>query len=110
MHYERWRKHGDAGPAAKKIASRGEGCVTPTGYRITAGKFDHRSVMEDHIGRPLIPGETIHHRNGDRADNRIENLELWSKSQPAGQRVADKLAWAQEIVTLYGPLAEKHLI
>ena len=44
----------------------------------------------------------MHHKNGQRADNRIENLELWSKSQPSGQRVVDKLRWAREIVALYG--------
>ena len=57
--------------------------------------------MEQHIGRPLLKNETVHHMNGDRKDNRIENLELWSKSQPAGQRVADKLKWAREIQETY---------
>ena len=35
-------------------------------------------------------------------DNRLENLELWSTSQPKGQRVVDKLKWAHEIIALYG--------
>src|ERR1700745_2672085 len=62
---------------------------------------DHTAVMEEHLGRKLFPGETVHHKNGQRSDNHIKNLELWTRNQPAGQRVEDLIAWAKEILTLY---------
>ena len=61
--------------------------------------------MERIIGRPLLGRETVHHLNGVRDDNRPENLELWSTSQPYGQRVSDKVKWAREILALYETLA-----
>ncbi len=63
--------------------------------------MEHRLVMAAHLGRPLLTSENVHHKNGEKADNRLENLELWSTSQPYGQRVEDKIAWAKEILDLY---------
>ncbi|WP_209446402.1 HNH endonuclease [Streptomyces sp. MZ04] len=54
---------------------------------------EHRVVMEREIGRPLERGETVHHINGVRDDNRPENLEIWYSPQPYGQRVEDLIRY-----------------
>jgi hypothetical protein len=64
--------------------------------------MEHVVVMSNHLGRPIRKGETVHHKNGIRHDNRIENLELWSNSHPYGQRIEDKIEWCKEFLDLYG--------
>lgn len=63
---------------------------------------EHVLVMESALGRRLLAGENVHHRNMLRADNRLDNLELWLSAQPAGGRIEDLLAWAKWLIEQYG--------
>lgn len=76
----------------------GRGVAGSTGH---GHMLEHRKVMQDFLGRLLVKGEEVHHVNGRRDDNRLENLELWSHSHPSGQRVEDKIQWAREFLALY---------
>ena len=95
------------GPVTPRRAN-GTGHINRDGYVVVGvnGKqvMAHRVVMEKMIGRPLLPSETVHHRNGVRTDNRPQNLELWSSSQPPGQRIEDKVRWAAQILATYRPV------
>lgn len=77
----------------------------PAGYmrRPNGGQwiYQHREVMATVLGRDLLPGENVHHLNGNKSDNRPENLQLWVTFQPRGQRPEDLVAWAHEILSRY---------
>ena len=111
-HYYRVQRTGTPGDAKIKSWSK-DGRFLSNGYvlvkisephpRASKGWIrEHILVMEGKVGRHLLPGENVHHINGVRDDNRPENLELWVTKQPLGQRPEDLVAWAKEILALYG--------
>ena len=113
-HYNRFRLYGDPLLGGPVRITTGQGSLSH-GYWMRQVRLDerhlvpegrekeleHRLVMAAVLGRPLLPHEVVHHIDGNRLNNRPENLQLWSTAQPKGQRVEDKLEFARQILALY---------
>lgn len=98
-------KHGS--PSISRRVRRGYALLRlpPTEGARSVEVFEHRYTMQRHLGRPLLRGETVHHIDGDRTNNDLSNLELWRGNHGPGQRVADKVAWAIELLRTYPEFA-----
>lgn len=80
-----------------KVQAKGNPMADSSGY-----VMEHRLVLSRVLGRPLTRDEYGHHLNGNRRDNLPENLEVWTRMSPPGQRVKDLVAWARALLVRYG--------
>lgn len=108
-----WRENLGVPPHIKLRNKKGEGYINRQGY-LSFRMKDHpcadkngrvqasHLVIYENTGKIIKNPESVHHKNGMRLDNRLENLEVWSVSQPCGQKVEDKIEWCKSFLSKYG--------
>jgi len=92
----------NGGPEGRNDYRHLHGVALPDGTTKT-NIPEHIYVMSWILKRRLLPGETVHHKNGIKCDNTLDNLELRVKSHPHGQSVPDMVSWAKELLQRYEP-------
>lgn len=117
-HYHRLNRYGDPlGGEGRGVKGKRRGILKLKGENITSGGYkkirvedgdnkviwmlEHRYEMEKKLGRKLYPNENVHHKDGNKLNNDIDNLELWIKPQPNGIKVEDAIVWAKKILERY---------
>ncbi len=117
-HYGAWHRHGDPEKRSDQFLKRHQELIDDNGYvtvyapdHPNATKMNrvpkHRLVMSEYLGRPLNDNENVHHINGVKTDNSLENLELWVTTQPKGQRPQDLVEYATKILETYEKDSDK---
>lgn len=85
---------------------KGGSIIDKQGYvwlRSPVCEYEHKVVMSKHLGRPLYKNESVHHKDGVRHHNKIENLELRASSHGRGQTIPDLIEFAREMLLRYEP-------
>ncbi len=93
---EEWKRNISKGKIAQADATANGVSLKKSGYvSITRGenkdRGQHTVIMEAHIGRRMLPGECVHHKDKNRSNNNIENLEIMSRSAHASLHAKEAL-------------------